>query len=56
MQGWDPIWTKRINYNVDMYNFNHYNKQTLLLPLLFHQHYIIFMYIILTKTCKFLHY
>ena len=36
-----------------MYNFNHYNKQTLLLPLLFHQHSIIFTYIILTKPVNF---
>ena len=30
-----------------MYNFNNCNRQTILLP--FHQHYIILMYIVLTK-------
>jgi len=32
--------------------FNYFNEQTLLL--LFSQHYIIFMYIVLNKTCKIL--
>jgi len=32
------------------------NANNRLLLLLFHQHYIIFVYIILTKTCKILHY
>jgi len=54
VQGRIDIDKQIFNYNVYMYNFNHFNKQTILLLLLFHQ--FILTFIILTRTYKFLRY
>ena len=51
-------WKNRCVYTKNNYVtckiFNHFKKHTILF--LFYQHYIIFMHIILTKSCKILHY